>query len=181
MKLASRQPSLEAYQESLAAIVQKTKCAVARLALCSLAPIGEELPSEQPFQAALNATIGDLSASIERTARAHGVDYVPIFETFQAAIAGDPGHPLTEFRLLPMYRDAFRTLALRMSPDEVGRRNGWKFHSDGIHLNRRGGLIAADLIQAYLDDRLNPEILGTPTGAPESDRFSSAARPRKLF
>jgi hypothetical protein len=32
-----------------------------------------------------------------------------------------------------MYRDAFRTLALRMSPDEVARLNDWKFHSDGIH------------------------------------------------
>jgi len=46
---------------------------------------------------------------------------------------------LTEFRLLPMYRDAFPTLILRMSPDEVGDLNGWKFHGDGIHLNRRGG------------------------------------------
>lgn len=38
-----------------------------------------------------------------------------------------------------MYRDAFPTLILRMSPDEVGDLNGWKFHGDGIHLNRRGG------------------------------------------
>jgi hypothetical protein len=79
------------------------------------------------------------------------------FEAFQAAIAGDPGRALTEFRLLPMYGDAFRTLVLRMSPDEVGRLNGWKFHSDGIHLNRRGGMIAADLIQSHLDDSERPE------------------------
>ncbi|MGX7876192.1 hypothetical protein ACVDG5_028970 [Mesorhizobium sp. ORM6] len=109
------------------------------MALCSLAPIGEAPASEQSFQAALNRAIRDPSASIRQIAHAASADYIPIFEAFQAAIADDPGRAFAEFRLLPMYRDAFRTMVLRMPPDEVGRLNGWKFHSDGIHLNRRAG------------------------------------------
>lgn len=139
--------------ESMSGIVHRTKSAGARVALCSLAPIGEAPDSGQSFQSALNSAIRELSASIRQVAQAEGADYIPIFEALQAAIAADPGRAFTEFRLLPMYRDAFRTMVLRMSPDEVGRLNGWKFHSDGIHLNRRGGMIAADLIQAYLDGR----------------------------
>ena len=53
-----------------------------------------------------------------------------------------------------IYRDAFRTMILRMSPDDVARLNGWRFHSDGIHLNSRGATIAAELIQSYLDARV---------------------------
>lgn len=150
MKLAS-QPSSR-FQDSMSGIVHRTKSAGARVALCSLAPIGEAPDSGQSLSA-LNSAIRQLSASIRRVAQAEGADYIPIFEAFQAAIAADPGRAFTEFRLLPMYRDAFRTMVLRMSPDEVGRLNGWKFHSDGIHLNRRGGMIAADLIQSYLDGR----------------------------
>ena len=157
MKLASRPSSQTRFQESLSAIVDRTRAASARVALCSLTPIGEAPASEQPFQAALNSAIRDLSASIQHIAHARGADYIPIFEAFQTAIAADPGRALTEFRLLPMYRDAIRTLVLRMSPDEVGRLNGWKFHSDGIHLNRRGGMIAADLIQSHLDGCEWPE------------------------
>lgn len=151
MKRASQPSSQARFQESLSAIVHRTKSSGARVALCSLAPIGEAPASEQSFQAALNSATQDLSASIQRIAHAEGAEYIPIFEAFQAAITADPGRAFTQFRLLPIYRDAFRTVVLRRSADEVGRLNGWKFHSDGIHLNRRGGMIAADLIQSYLD------------------------------
>lgn len=156
MKLAYRPSSQIRFEECVSALVHRTKSSGAAVALCSLAPIGESPTSEQSFQAALNSAIRYLSASIQRIAQAEGVEYIPIFEAFQAAIAADPGRAFTEFRLLPMYRDAFRTVVLGMSTDEVGRLNGWKFHSDGIHLNRRGGMIAVDLIQSYLDGREPP-------------------------
>jgi hypothetical protein len=41
---------------------------------------------------------------------------------------------------------------MREALDEVGRKNGWRLHTDGVHLNRRGGLVAADLIQRFLAD-----------------------------
>lgn len=150
MKLALRAPSRTRFEECLSAIVRRARSARARVALCSLAPIGESLSPDQPFQAALNSSIRNLSAKIQQIAHAQDADYIPIFEAFQATTAAAPGKAFTEFRLLPLYRDAFRTMVLRMTPDDVGITNGWKFHSDGIHLNSRGGMIAAELIQSYL-------------------------------
>jgi hypothetical protein len=52
-----------------------------------------------------------------------------------AQIVAAPGRAFTSFRFLPFYRDAFRVLVLGKSPDEVARLNGWRFHTDGVHLN----------------------------------------------
>jgi len=68
-----------------------------------------------------------------------------------AQIRASPGRAFTSFRFLPFYRDAFRVVVLGKTPDEVAQLNGWRFHSDGVHLNSRGGIIAADLIQQFID------------------------------
>jgi hypothetical protein len=151
MKFAARAASEMQFDDCFGTLVRRLKSGGIRVAVCSLTPIGEAPNSDQPFQAALNSAIRALSASIKRIAYDEAVEYVPIFETLQTAIEAEPGPPLTSLRFLPMYRDAFRAIVLRMSPDDVGRLNGWKFHSDGIHLNGRGGMIAADLIQSNLD------------------------------
>ncbi len=151
LKFAPRRSSETGFDDCLRALVRRMKSSGASVALCSLAPIGEAPTSDQIFQAGLNCAIRDLSTRIKSIACDEVVEYVPIFEVFQAAIAAEPGRAFTEFRLLPLYRDAFRTMILRMSADEVACLNGWRFHSDGIHLNRRGGMMAAELIQAYLD------------------------------
>jgi lysophospholipase L1-like esterase len=151
MKFAPRPASEMQFDECLRALVHRIKSSGARVALCSLAPIGEAPTSDQLFQVGLNSAVRDLSVDIKRIAGDEVVEYIPIFEAFQAAIEAEPGRAFTEFPLLPLYRDAFRTMVLRMSADDVARLNGWRFHSDGIHLNRRGGMIAAELIQTYLD------------------------------
>jgi hypothetical protein len=68
-----------------------------------------------------------------------------------AQILASPRRAFTSFQFLPFYRDAFRVLALHKTPDEVAELNGWRFHTDGIHLNSRGGIIAADLVQEFID------------------------------
>jgi hypothetical protein len=35
--------------------------------------------------------------------------------------------------------------------DDISRMNGWVFHTDGIHLNSRGGAILVDVVQQFLD------------------------------
>jgi hypothetical protein len=35
--------------------------------------------------------------------------------------------------------------------------NGWRFHTDGIHLNSRGGIIVADLVQEFIDNSCRRE------------------------
>lgn len=68
-----------------------------------------------------------------------------------AQIMESPGRAFTRFGFLSFYRDAFRVLVLHKSPDEVAQMNGWRFHTDGVHLNSRGGMIAADLVQEFID------------------------------
>ena len=29
--------------------------------------------------------------------------------------------------------------------------NGWRFHTDGVHMNSRGAMIAAELVQEFID------------------------------
>jgi hypothetical protein len=29
--------------------------------------------------------------------------------------------------------------------------NGWRFHTNGVHLNSRSGMIVADLVQEFID------------------------------
>jgi hypothetical protein len=40
---------------------------------------------------------------------------------------------------------------MRQRPDDVARRNGWRFHTDGVHLNSRAGLIVADRLQKFIE------------------------------
>jgi len=153
MKALAQKPSPDAFEICIVELVQRLRATGIDVALCSLGPIGEAPGSTEPLQAALNRSIADLSARIRRVADTQGVSYIPVHEALSAAISAEPGQAFAEFRLLPFYRDAFRTLILRMPLDKVGALNGWKFHTDGVHLNRRGGMIAADLIQAYLDSK----------------------------
>jgi hypothetical protein len=61
-----------------------------------------------------------------------------------------PGCAFTAFRFLPFYRDAFRLLVLHRSLDKIAQKNDWRFHTDGVHLNSRGGKILADLVQEFI-------------------------------
>jgi lysophospholipase L1-like esterase len=124
----------------------------AKIALCSLAPIGEDLSSTNPFQSELNRRVEEYSAIIRAAALDHGVHYIPVYETMAAEVRKAPKRSFTEFRFAPFYRDAFRALILRKSTDEIAQMNGWTFHTDGVHLNRRGALIVADLVQRFLDE-----------------------------
>src|SRR5262249_27437584 len=118
--------------------------------LCSLQPMGEDPDSLDPFQKRLNQLVHEYSGIAQRVAREEGVMYLPFNERLNEAIRAAPGRALTGVRILPMYRDAFRLLVLRWSLDKIAGRNGWRFHTDGIHLNSRGGKILADLVQPFV-------------------------------
>jgi lysophospholipase L1-like esterase len=145
------EPSLAWFRANIRAIALRLKEeTAARIALCSLPPIGEDPSSEMDFQAALNREIKEYSQTIRETAQEEGVEYIPLYEAIYAQILTSPGRAFTSFRFLQFYRDAIRVLISRKTPDDVARLNGWRFHSDGVHLNSRGGMIAADLIQQFL-------------------------------
>jgi lysophospholipase L1-like esterase len=152
-KRLPRDSSAEWFGENLRAIVLRLKAETsAAIALCSLPPIGEDPVSANPFQSELNRRIEEFSDIIRGIARQEGTDYIAIYETIVAEIMKSPRRrAFTGFNFLPFYRDAVRTLVLRKSPDEVARINGWRFHTDGVHLNSRSGLIVADLVQKFIE------------------------------
>lgn len=146
------EPSLEWFRENIQAIAHRLKMeTTASVALCSLPPLGEDPTSAVTFQSALNRGIQQFSETIRDVALKEDVGYIPLHESILAQIQASPGRAFTSFQFLPFYRDAFRVLVLRKTPDEVAQLNGWRFHSDGVHLNSRGGMIAADLIQRFID------------------------------
>jgi lysophospholipase L1-like esterase len=146
-------PSPGWFTENVRAIAFRLKQEVSvKIALCSLAPIGEDLSSADPFQSELNRHVEEYSAIIRAVALDQGIHYIPVYETIATELRKAPNRAFTEFRFAPFYRDAFRALVLRKSSDEIAQMNGWSFHTDGIHLNRRGGLIVADLVQRFLDE-----------------------------
>jgi lysophospholipase L1-like esterase len=152
MKRLPREPSAEWFQESLEAIAGRLQAeTAARIGLCSLGPIGEDPSSEDAAQRELNERIAQFSGIIKETARVRNLGYIPFYERFREEIALSPGRALTAFRFLPVYRDTFRYFVMRRSSEEIAQMNGWRFHVDGVHLNRRGGMILAGLVQEFLD------------------------------
>lgn len=152
MKRHPQPPSFAWFKENLLAIVTLLKAGTnARIALASLGPIGEAPDSTDPNQQRLNDLTAQFSTTIKEAALKHGTAYIPFHEKLSAAIAASPGKALTTFRFLPIYADTLRYYALRQTSDQIAAVNGWKFHVDGVHLNRRGGMILAGLVQEFLD------------------------------
>jgi lysophospholipase L1-like esterase len=150
-KRLPRDPSPEWFRESACAIVERLQRETrASVALCSLPPIGEDLSASHPVQREINRCVAECNAIIAAIAREQATSYLPLNEAIAAELATLPGKAFTSFALLPFYRDAFRALVLGRSADDIAAANGWRLHSDGIHLNRRAGLIVADVVQAFL-------------------------------
>lgn len=141
------------FRENLEAIVRELKSKTsARIALTSLALIGEDPHASNPKQASLNKLFKEFAEIIRSVAEQEDVEYIPFYEKFQAQVEADPGKAFTEFRFRSFFRDYYwREFILRRSFDEIAAMNGWKFHVDGVHLNTRGGMILADAVQKFLD------------------------------
>jgi lysophospholipase L1-like esterase len=145
------EPTSGWYEENLRCIVRELKGRLGTtVALCSLQPMGEDPSSQDPFQSRLNELVHDYSAIVHRVAQEENAVYIPFYERFSDAIRASPGPALTDIKILSMYRDAFRHFLLGWNLDQIAERNGWRFHTDGIHLNSRGGKLLADVVQLFL-------------------------------
>ncbi|HSW75072.1 MAG TPA: GDSL-type esterase/lipase family protein [Candidatus Saccharimonadales bacterium] len=141
------------FKENLEAIVRELKAKTsAKIGLTSLALIGEDPASKDSKQAELNRLFKEFAGIIKAVAQQEGVDYIPFYEKFQEQIEIEPGKGFTEFRFRSFFRDYYwREFILRHSFDEIAQMNGWKYHVDGVHLNTRGGMILATVMQQFLD------------------------------
>jgi hypothetical protein len=76
----------------------------------------------------------------------------------------------------PALSRAARSLVCRaVASDEITERNGWRFHTDTIHPNSRGGKMLADLVQRFTrrPDRPTLTVPVTSSGMAFSRREST--------
>jgi lysophospholipase L1-like esterase len=148
------EPSAQRFEENLEIISRELRQHTnARVALSSLAPLGEDPCSNDPVQSRINSLLVTFN-SVVRTVSVRGnTDYIPFYESFQnQLVRANAAKPLTRFSFPSFYRDyLFREMIQRRSFDEISRINGWEFHIDGIHLNTRGGRILTEVVQQFLD------------------------------
>jgi lysophospholipase L1-like esterase len=131
------EPTVQRFTDNLALITRRLRQDTpARIALSSLAPVGEDPHSSDPVQSRLNDLCAAFSGVIRDVSLVHS----------------QTAKPFTRFAFPSFYRDyLFREMILRRSFDEISRINGWEFHIDGIHLNTRGGRILTHAVQEFLD------------------------------
>lgn len=154
VKSTPQQSSLQEFEKNLRTIVHLLKTRTkAKIVLSSLGLIGENVTNPSPLQQRLNASIKEHSSIIKKITEDENLDYLAFYESMYDAIERNPGKSYDDFKILPMYRDAFRTLILGWTPDKVATKNGWKYHSDGIHLNSKGASIFMNLIEDYLNKK----------------------------
>jgi len=145
------EPSLTWYASNLETIAQRLKRETrARLALLSLAVIGEDLEHEA------NRKIELYNEAIRRVAAKEEIAYLPLHERMVAYLREHEGDraqlpPRLEYRDgLHQIGNATALHAGGMSWDEVSRRNGLLVLTDGLHLNSVGAGMIADLIEGWL-------------------------------
>ena len=156
------EPTAQRFRDNLGLIMRTLRQETdARIALSSLAPVGEDPHSVDAVQSRLNDLYAAYNGAIREVSSRERTDYIGFYEAFQDELeSSKTAKPFTRFSFPSFYRDYLvREMILRRSFDEISRSNGWEFHIDGIHLNTRGGRIFAEAVQRFLD---SPDEGATP-------------------
>jgi lysophospholipase L1-like esterase len=149
-----QEPTVQRFQENLSLITRRLRQETdARIALSSLAPVGEDPHSQDAVQSRLNDLCAAYNGVIREVSSREGTEYIEFYEAFRDQLErAQTVKPFTRFSFASFYRDYLvREMILRRSFDEISRTNGWEFHIDGIHLNTRGGRILTEAVQRFLD------------------------------
>ena len=148
------EPTAQRFRETLSIITRRLRQETdARIALSSLAPVGEDPHSKDPVQSRLNDLCAAYADAIWDVSSHEGTAYINFYETFREELdRSKTAKPFKRFSFPSFYRDyVVREMILRRSFDEISRINGWEFHIDGVHLNTRGGRILTAVVQRFLD------------------------------
>jgi lysophospholipase L1-like esterase len=144
-----RMPDLEWFEENLRLLVRRLReGSEARIALMTLAPIGED-PG-----APIATLVGECNAIVARVADDLDVELLPLHDRLSALLAGGSGIDL--HRYVPGIRSKIRMVSagalhylLGMSWDRIAARRGLVLTVDLIHLNDRAGTVVADLVEGF--------------------------------
>lgn len=136
------------FEENLTRIVKRLKNETnARIALLTLPPISEDLNSPS-FARAI-----EYSNVIRQVAATFRVDLLPLNETLRQRLTDFQNQQsvvLTPPAVNLMNRAVFMRYILRYDWDEISDKHNQRFLVDESHLNHRGALVVADLIEGYI-------------------------------
>ena len=144
-----RLPDLEWFEENLRVLVHRLReGSDARIALMTLAPIGEDP------RAPTATLVGECNAIIARVAEDLGVDLLPLHDRLAALL--DESSGAGQHRYVPGTRGTIRMVGagalhylLGMSWDRIADRRGLTLTVDLVHLNDRAGRVVADLVEEF--------------------------------
>jgi lysophospholipase L1-like esterase len=144
-----RLPDLEWFEENLRVLVRRLREeSQARIALMTLAPIGED-PG-----APIATLIGRCNAIIARVAADLGAELLPLHDGLIALLSESSGPRPYDY--VPGARSKIRMVSagalhflLGMSWDRVAARRGLTLTIDLVHLNDRAGTVVADLVEGF--------------------------------
>ena len=146
-------PSVANFQRNLlAAVTELSERTGARIGLCSLPPLGQEI------DAPANDVIRALNAAIRAVAEATGETYLPVYENmvdYLSQADGTHGKPFTGDWQIGA-RSLSQHFIIGRSYDVIAEREGLLLSPDYIHLNTAGASIVADTAQEFLYPLANP-------------------------
>jgi lysophospholipase L1-like esterase len=146
MKLP-RDPDHEWFCETLKKILRHLKSeTTAEIAVLTIPTIGESLTS--PYFALTE----QYSKSIIEITKELRVESLPLHEKMVNYLKDNPGKPKYSYKKERMYilRSVFHHYFLRRSWDNIAYRAGFNLHRDYLHMNSRGALMIAELIEDYI-------------------------------
>jgi len=144
-----RLPDLEWFEENLRLLVgQLREKSEARIALMTLAPIGED------SRAPIASLVGECNEIIARVAEDLDVEFLPLHDRLAALL--DAGSRAQQHRYAPGTRSTIRMVGagalhylLGMSWDRIAERRGLTLTIDLVHLNDRAGRVVAELVEEF--------------------------------
>jgi len=144
-----RLPDLEWFEENLRLLVRQLReASEARVALMTLAPIGED-PREP-----IATLVGKCNTIIARVAEDLNAELLPLHDRLAALLAESSG--TRRHRYVPGARSTLRMVRagalhylLGMSWDRIAARSGLTLTVDLVHLNDRAGAVVADLVEGF--------------------------------
>jgi lysophospholipase L1-like esterase len=140
-------PTLGSFERDLTVVVERlTGKGVTRVVLMSLSMAGELAGSVS------NARVDRVNEVIRTVAERTGAAYAPVNERLWAELrrrGADRGKDLIDSPL-PVVTAVVLHLGLGLPFGLISRLNGYRFLVEGVHLNRAGGTIVADVLTDLL-------------------------------
>ena len=162
VKRLPQEPTLDWYAENIAAIVDGVVAAGARPILCTLPPLGEKLDDD------VNAKVRAYNEAIALVGKVKDVAVVDVHAAVVIELGIDASHGIGARRAARdfwasdrlMVRSMFLRHILGWTWSRISARNGYRFLTDGIHINDDAADIVAMSVSSSLASALRSASRG---------------------